>query len=141
MSGMRPDLSDRARWPMYSQEHSNRSQSVAHDNLAVPGLDQQGSQTGWSAYFGVVQPQPITLQPAYGTFYDSTPNLTLGGWRGPGQLGNWGGIVNILTLDPARQGEGTPGRAPVMSTGPSPSMDFKQGPTFGDVAYKIPAGP
>src|SRR5438128_9832682 len=97
MSELRPTGLDRARWPLYPVEHSYRSRSRPEENLAIPGLPWQQNPTAWNpAYLGGPVPAvPQTLQPAYGTFYDSSPNVALmgGPGAGAGVMTNWGGIA------------------------------------------------
>lgn len=140
---LRPLLLDRARWPMYPVEHSFRSRARPFEDLAVPGLPQQENPTGWNPWTGRVDTEPPTLEPAYGTFYDSSPNVGLGGGPGAGAgvMSNWGGITPLMRLDPSRHAEATPGVAPKLASQPNPSMDFRPPPTLGDISYKIPAGP
>jgi len=128
---------------MYPVEHSYHSRSRPFENLAVPGLPQQENPTGWDARTGVVETKPTTLQPAYSTFYDSTPNGDFGGGPGGGAgvMNEWSSLASIIRLDPTRQSEATPGVAPKLAGDPDPSMDFRVLPTFGDISRKIPAGP
>jgi hypothetical protein len=139
---MRSSLEDRALWPMYPVEHSFRSRGVPMDNLVVPGLPQQANATGWDPWAGVSEARPVSLQPAYGVFYDSTPVVAFGGGPGAGcgVTGIWSGIVELVRLDPGRRAEGMPGVAPMLDGSPNPSMAYQTPPTFGDLAYKIPAG-
>ena len=141
---LRPSLEEqgRPRWPTFPRTWSWWSLTQPHTNLPVPGLASTESITGFHPYQGIVQPIAQSLQPAYGTFSDQSPNGRFGGGPGGGVAwGNWGGIAPLVRLDPAREAEATPGVAPRLSSDVRPLMNFETPPSLGDLAYKLPAGP
>jgi hypothetical protein len=141
---LRPSLEEqgRPRWPAHPKSWSWWSLTQPHTNLPVPGLVTTESVTEFDAYAGVVQPIPQSLQPAYGSFSDQSPNGRFGGGPGGGVAwGNWGGIAALVRLDPSRAAEATPGLAPRLPTETRPLMDFRTPPSLGELALKIPAGP